>query len=553
MLSLLFNTTFWYGLLAAAIVIAIIWICGKYPSARVFVATAVIIIISVVLLGTSIYCGVNLNAYYNETGGIFGAITGIYDTNTSEVNDEFDIKITNLELTQSNGDTYTATVMIDEVFTFEDDTQYAIYINDNFVNNISSPIYARAEYTYQFQNNSLTELLTDTLILDFAFYNNSTTLIITTNGGSDAVGYWNSYFNNNNFVISIKESTYNPGTDLTYSDGEFGEYYYVNFYAEDGYLYSKLYKENSTVTETYTSSDGRYFMGWSLTENGDIISSDYKITEDTNLYAILKLRDTWSEVTFTRPVTSGSGISVTYDVRNIWTDGVNYYMSVTVIDTSASTTTYYQLVLDVETRTWSNMTWQGFSNIIGQYVWTNGTNYYYSNGTDQYILDIATHTWSPMTWYGLTDFYGSSIWTDGINYYYSYYGGAENNNQYILDFETYTWSPMTWYGCTEIWGSHVWTDGVNYYYSNGSNQYVLDVTTHTWSPMVWNGISSVSGYYIWTDGVNYYYSLGTTQYILDITTHTWSPMTWYGLTNFYAQEIWTDGVNYYWYFSYILT
>lgn len=293
MLELLFDSTFWYGLLLAGIVIAIVWICGKYPSARVFVLTGVVIVVSVVLLGTSIYCGVNLNAYYNEKGGIFGAITGIFDTNTSEVVDEIDIKINNIELTQQNGDTYSAKIMIDKVLDLDDGTQYGIYVNDNFVDNIDNPNYVRAEYTYTFQNNSLTELLTDTLILDFAFDNTSTTLIVTTNGGVNAVSYWNSYFNKNNFIVSIEESSYNPGNDLTYTDGEVGEYYKVDYYFEDSLLYSQLYTAGSNIDLPYLVMAEEWETEY-VPKPGEIvvgapdyikIDETYIVNSDINVYA----------------------------------------------------------------------------------------------------------------------------------------------------------------------------------------------------------------------------------------------------------------------------
>lgn len=311
MLELLFNASFWYGLLIAAIVIVIVWICGKYPSARVFVLTGVVIVVSVVLLGGSIYCGVNLNAYYNERGGIFGAITGIFETNTSEVVDEMDIKINNIELIQENGDVYTATIMIDKVLDIDDGTQYGIYVNDNFIENINNPNYTRAEYTYTFQNNSLTELLTDTLILDFAFDSTSTTLIVTTNGGVDAVSYWNSYFNKNNFIISIEESNYNPGNDLTYTDGEVEEFYKVDYYLEDSLLFSQLYTAGSNIDLPYLiyaeewkilntggqiGNIGGSITGGTYDEAYTTINESYIVNSDIKVYAKQKNNLVYSNV-----------------------------------------------------------------------------------------------------------------------------------------------------------------------------------------------------------------------------------------------------------------
>ena len=113
-------------------------------------------------------------------------------------------------------------------------------------------------------------------------------------------------------------------------------------------------------------------------------------------------------------------------------------------------------------------TWSGFTSLIGQYIWTDGTNIYYSYGPTQKVLDVATSTWSDKTWSELTDFFGNNIWTDGTNIYYS-----NGSTQKVLDVAISTWSNKTWSGLTDFYGSHVWTDGTNIYYSSGTTQKVL--------------------------------------------------------------------------------
>ena len=67
------------------------------------------------------------------------------------------------------------------------------------------------------------------------------------------------------------------------------------------------------------------------------------------------------------------------------------------------------------------MTWNGLTEFIGSYIWTDGKNYYYSQDDKQYILEVATHTWHAVTWYGIDPFYGGrNIWTDGVNYYHGF-------------------------------------------------------------------------------------------------------------------------------------
>ncbi len=232
---------------------------------------------------------------------------------------------------------------------------------------------------------------------------------------------------------------------------------------------------------------------------------------------------------------------------------------------------------------WSNKTWSGLTNFIGGYVWTDGDNIYYSNGSTQYVLNKSTSTWSTKTWSGLTNFNGNRVWTDGYNIYYS-----DSSTQYVLNKATSTWSAKTWSGLTDFTGNCVWTDGDNIYYSSHSKQYVLNKATSTWSTKTWSGLTSFYGgfvwtdgdniycvynnktYYvlnkststwstktfsggpgyisvdrIWTDGYNIYYSDSSTQYVLNKATSTWSAKTWSGLTNFIGGYVWTDSDNIY--------
>ena len=233
---------------------------------------------------------------------------------------------------------------------------------------------------------------------------------------------------------------------------------------------------------------------------------------------------TWSKKTW-------NGLT-SFEVRHIWTDGTNIYYS--------NSTNQY--VLNVSTSTWSKKTWNGLTSFSGHNVWTDGTNIYYSSGSSgQYVLDIATSTWSKKTWNGYTELLGAYVWTDGTNIYYSSYA-----NQYVLDVSTSTWNTKTWNGLTDFDGNDVWTDGANIYCSSGTNQYVLNVSTSTWSKKTWNGLTSFYSNSVWTDGTNIYCSSGrAVQYVLDVSTSTWSKKTWNGLTSFSGNSVWTDGTNIY--------
>ena len=221
----------------------------------------------------------------------------------------------------------------------------------------------------------------------------------------------------------------------------------------------------------------------------------------------------------------------------------------------------YALKSDIKTRIystkkrvyphkWEPKSWNGFSNISGYNIWTDGENIYYSNDTKQYVLNRETSTWEPKTWNGLTAFYGEDIWTDGNDIYYSY--GA---NQYVFNRETSTWEPKYWYGLTSFDGHDIWTDGENIYYSYLTEQYVLKLSENFilyWEPKTWNGLTSFVNNKIWTDGYDIYYveskgvSTGVKDYyVLNRETSTWELKTLNGLDAFYYNSIWTDGENIY--------
>ena len=110
--------------------------------------------------------------------------------------------------------------------------------------------------------------------------------------------------------------------------------------------------------------------------------------------------------------------------NSVWTDGVNYYCNKPSAEGSR--------IYDRNTETWDKITWQieGSSSrvINGEYVWTDGTNMYYSSYSESAVIDTQNHVANKQTWVGAPDHLeGLYIWTDGENIYYS--DGAE---QYVF-------------------------------------------------------------------------------------------------------------------------
>lgn len=229
----------------------------------------------------------------------------------------------------------------------------------------------------------------------------------------------------------------------------------------------------------------------------------------------------------------------------IWTDGTDIYYSYGSD----------QYVLNKATSTWSAKTWNGLSSFSGGLVWTDGTNIYYSPGNSEqhYVLNKSTSTWNTKTWYWYgkdSEYYhkfaGDNVWTDGTNIYFS-----ENYATFILNKSTSTWTELDTLNWPQ-YGRYIWTDGTNYYYSGNNEQKYFDKANNQWPMKTWSGsyLTDPNASNIWTDGTNVYHSRSygsssNRNCVLDKTTGQWVPKTWNGLTSFGGSSIWTDGDNIY--------
>ena len=254
---------------------------------------------------------------------------------------------------------------------------------------------------------------------------------------------------------------------------------------------------------------------------------NYYYSSAENQFKLDKETLVWEEVAFTIPFS--------FIGQQVWTDGEKTYVP--------------SYVFNKNLGNWEKFSWNGdFHAAAEPYVWTDGENIYYSNGTMQYKLNKETSTWVEQKWNGLTYFLGWDIWTDGQEIYYS-----KDDLHYKLNKETSTWEEKTWNGITafegkDVWyfedevylyrckldidsstwerflatsvaGQYIWTDGKNFYYSPGerfNSTYAFSPVDKTFYKVELEGlsISYFSGYYIWTDGENVYYSYGNDHYIL---------------------------------------
>lgn len=201
------------------------------------------------------------------------------------------------------------------------------------------------------------------------------------------------------------------------------------------------------------------------------------------------------------------------------------------------------------------------NNYGGSYVWTDGTNIYYSWGDDQYRW-LGGQTWEEMVWQNKPRFLnGEYIWSDGVDTYCTYPGGTN-----VAGY-TYKLSGTSWVDVTDQLGSfnprEIWTDGTHIFKSYYDNPYSgllgpyfghYVLKDGTWQSVTdeWtldealDGKLYVSGNNIddtgvWTDGTTIY---GGTRYVLE--NGVWKNKTWGTLpTYFHPNSVWTDGKNTY--------
>lgn len=239
---------------------------------------------------------------------------------------------------------------------------------------------------------------------------------------------------------------------------------------------------------------------------------------------------------------------------DVWKDGNKIYYN----------NTEYMYEFDTSTSTWVSKKWNNLPySFYGNKIWTDGTKVYYSDGnlnggflSSQYVLNgdnwefkewFATNSDSPSTPYRWAP-NSTYLWTDGSNVYYSY-----ASSQKVLDVSTSTWNPKTWTfsgisADSVLYGDCIWTDGSNIYCSNDSystaRNYRLNPSTGIWESVTFTGgPEKLRGKYVWRTQNNTYYSKGTTTYKLDPSTLTWTSTGW----NIEISKPWYDGQ--YWHSS----
>lgn len=293
MLSFLFDLSWLYDLLILIICLILLIIFIKSETFRIILG---VVIASIYLLFTA-WCGVQINNYYSATGGIYGELQNFIKPNNVLVNNlvfTFD----NLVLTETGKENeYGLSISTSDILDLTENVNYCIFVNGTPTSYIkSSTEFIIANYDYVFYDEDLNIKFKDTLTLKFSFYENSTLVIVTTQGGLEAVNYWNYYFNKNNFKVEIKEINGVVNNDLNSSEQleEFLNKNFNNFnFYVDGVLYKNylVFKNDKLNDFPIPTKDGYIFKGWSLSPTSfDLIDFEtFEFKENTNFYAVYEI------------------------------------------------------------------------------------------------------------------------------------------------------------------------------------------------------------------------------------------------------------------------
>lgn len=204
MLTLLFNAQFWITLLVCLALAGVVILFALKPKSRPYI----IAIVCGVIVVTSAINFVRLDRYYSAQGGIRGIFSSIVNgENKGEVSDN-SVSLNNVVLTLNEEGNYSATIIPQNNLVLDAEETYTVFVNGlpcGYAEVNPDYIFSTYEYNFYDKNQAYT---TDTLEIYFTM-DKQTKVEVLTRGGSEMVKYWNYYFNRNDFVITIKETSSN--------------------------------------------------------------------------------------------------------------------------------------------------------------------------------------------------------------------------------------------------------------------------------------------------------------------------------------------------------
>lgn len=239
----------------------------------------------------------------------------------------------------------------------------------------------------------------------------------------------------------------------------------------------------------------------------------------------------------------------------LWTDGTDIYYSYNGMD----------YLYDRNNKTFNEITFN--TRIDAMYIWTDGTNIFYSYGDVQKVYDKETRTWLDNTFTGtFTKPYGNLIWTDGTNIFYDLDNVYDKNTKEFVTKNLNSTTLIFDFHPIHLWrnfkGDVIYTRN----YADNNDQWVrecykfeskiVDLVNieYYWTDYTEALNASINGSDVWTDGRNIYCS-GTFEggvcFKLDSGFTNWSDFTEWNCnvppsenpSTYYPNHVWTDDLK----------
>ena len=394
-------------------------------------------------------------------------------------------------------------------------------------------------------------------------------------------GYEFDGWSTNGIDIVSNITTTQVNSNVTYK-AVFTQLHTVTFMSDGEIKSTQSVRNGECATNVdIESTTYKVFNGWKI--DSDIINiSEYPIyssvvfiADYTNKYDVKFMVD--GQVYYSQIVAENDFATLPENPTKEGYEFVGWSINGTDIVSNITTSqvisniTYKAIFSSIDLNTLEEIEWN--IDIEGKYVWNYDGNTYYSNGSDsQYKLNKETNTWEEMTWNGFTDFKGSWIWFCNNNVYCS---SGSSDVQYKLNKETFTWEQKEWN--INVNPLCLWSDGEDVYSSFLDEQYKLNQETEIWEPITWN--ISVISLAVWTDGENIYHgsdfklnketmmwdsidiecplnfapsyiwrykdNIYYGEYVFNKEAKTWEIKSWNGITSILGDSVWTDGENMY--------
>lgn len=262
-------------------IVALVYVFIKFEQTRAWLGCLIVFIV----FCTSLVSGFNLYQYYTASGGTFGNIVSdIFGTSTAENLDSYSFKVNSMVFKSTGkADEYRVSIQNPYYDNKRIDTlnTWKIFINDNMtVNNVVGKNYINADYDYIFYNDNFDEIFSDTLKIKFVFYENFYQLDLVTVKGESATEFWQSYFEKENFVVSLKNVNYISNDEFN-TDKNIARFV-LNLHTvsqnelKSTYIFENFDKRDSGVTITLMYKSGDEFIDLSTFEITGVPEKDNK-------------------------------------------------------------------------------------------------------------------------------------------------------------------------------------------------------------------------------------------------------------------------------------